>query len=153
MTDLTPEQLDKARAEEALRLFHSASRTPSPPVAEIAARLAREGWTPNPPVDPEVLAARELRAQMWEKKDSPLDGHLEAQAWREGMRDETDSMEMLVAAYRAGRLATEERYGGVVKAGVGMSSLIQRNDTLTRNYAAPYAKAFDAALSALESGR
>ncbi len=53
---MTPEELDKARAEEAWRTSgdYSVAR-----VATIAARLAREGWTPPEPVDPDLLAFRE----------------------------------------------------------------------------------------------
>ena len=56
---MTPEELDKARAEEAWRIYMT-----NPPgmtgerLAMIAARLAREGWTPPPPVDPDVVAFR-----------------------------------------------------------------------------------------------
>jgi hypothetical protein len=51
---MTPEELDKATADEAWRLLEEGQD-----VAAIAARLAREGWTPPEPVDPDVLAYRE----------------------------------------------------------------------------------------------
>jgi hypothetical protein len=54
---MTPEELDEERANEARR-----RRGPGSPLVEdaiIAARLAREGWTPPPPVDPDLLAFRE----------------------------------------------------------------------------------------------
>lgn len=54
---MTPEELDKARAHEAQRLFW-AGNGEGKGSAIIAARLAREGWTPPPPVDPDVVAFR-----------------------------------------------------------------------------------------------
>ena len=51
---MTPDELDKATADEAWRLLEEGQD-----VAVIAARLAREGWTPPEPVDPDVLAYRE----------------------------------------------------------------------------------------------
>lgn len=57
---MTPEELDKARADEAWRLqgkMIGSGHIDS--IAIIAARLAREGWTPPEPVDPDVLAYRE----------------------------------------------------------------------------------------------
>jgi hypothetical protein len=57
---MTNEELDRARGAEAYRLWESAeSRVGEENRAMIAARLAREGWTPPPPVDPDVLAFRE----------------------------------------------------------------------------------------------
>lgn len=55
---MTPEELDKARVKEARRLWHEQG-APHPQPIEIAARLAREGWTPPDPISPRVLAARE----------------------------------------------------------------------------------------------
>ena len=56
---MTPEELDKARADEAWRIW---LRQPGilPEVVTIATRLAFEGWTPPEPVDPDVLAVRRL---------------------------------------------------------------------------------------------
>jgi hypothetical protein len=53
---MTPEELDKARAEEAWRIW---LRQPGilPEVVTIATRLAFEGWTPPEPVDPDVKLA------------------------------------------------------------------------------------------------
>jgi hypothetical protein len=61
VSDLTPEELDEARAEEAWRLFVEQPGD-DPQSRVIAARLAREGWTPPPKVDPDLLAAREWGA-------------------------------------------------------------------------------------------
>jgi hypothetical protein len=51
---MTPEELDKATADEAWRLLEEGQD-----VAVIAARLARQGYRPPEPVDPDVLAYRE----------------------------------------------------------------------------------------------
>jgi hypothetical protein len=53
---MTPEELDKATADEAWRLLQEGQD-----VAVIAARLAREGWKPPEPVDPDLLACREWK--------------------------------------------------------------------------------------------
>jgi hypothetical protein len=55
---MTPEELDEARAKEAWRIYDGGG-IHTPPSAIIAARLAREGWMPPEPVDPDVLAFRE----------------------------------------------------------------------------------------------
>ena len=47
---MTPEELDKATADEAWRLLEEGQD-----VAVIAARLAREGYTPPEPVDPDSM--------------------------------------------------------------------------------------------------
>lgn len=62
---MTNEELDEARVKEAIRLQDEmmVSNIPAPSVPRIAARLAREGWTPpEPVVDPDVLAFREWAA-------------------------------------------------------------------------------------------
>jgi hypothetical protein len=51
---MTDDELDKATADEAWRIMEEGQD-----VAVIAARLAREGWTPPEPVDPDVLACRQ----------------------------------------------------------------------------------------------
>jgi hypothetical protein len=51
---MTHEELDKATADEAWRIMEEGQD-----VAVIAARLAREGYTPPEPVDPDVLAFNE----------------------------------------------------------------------------------------------
>ena len=51
---MTHEELDKATADEAWRLLEEGQD-----VAVIAARLARQGYRPPEPVDPDVLAYRE----------------------------------------------------------------------------------------------
>jgi hypothetical protein len=52
---MTPEQLDEATVKEAKRLTDAAGLCDWPSVAQTAARLAREGWTPPESVDPRQL--------------------------------------------------------------------------------------------------
>ena len=51
---MTNEELDNARAEEAWKIFKHEN------VAAVAARLAREGWTPPVPVDPDLAEAKKI---------------------------------------------------------------------------------------------
>jgi hypothetical protein len=83
---MTNEELDKARANEAKRLWDRQDvNLPGVPV--IAARLAREGWIPPEPVDPDVLAFKE---------------------WEAGKRQATVYQSSTAVAYLAGaRMATE----------------------------------------------
>ena len=53
---MTNKELDEARAEEAWRLWMGRQEADSSSWV-IAARLAREGWTPPEPVDPDVQLA------------------------------------------------------------------------------------------------
>lgn len=54
MAGLVGAELDQARAQEANRLWGEAINGPH--VAIIAARLAREGWTPPDPLEAEIRA-------------------------------------------------------------------------------------------------
>jgi hypothetical protein len=54
---MTNEELDNARAEEAWNIYN---RERKGDVSAIAARLAREGWTPPVPVDPDLAEAEKL---------------------------------------------------------------------------------------------
>ena len=57
---MTPEELDWAIGREALRICEERpGGLKFGELARTAARLAREGWTPPEPVDPDVLAFRE----------------------------------------------------------------------------------------------
>jgi hypothetical protein len=56
---MTNEELDEARAKEAWRIYYAGGDSQGPAMAQTAARLAREGWTPPEPVDPDVLALKE----------------------------------------------------------------------------------------------
>lgn len=51
---MTNEELDKARAEQAWSEHYADGGRD---VSAIAARLAREGWTPPEPVDPDLAEA------------------------------------------------------------------------------------------------
>jgi hypothetical protein len=92
------EELDKARADEAWRLWQiQGADHPQPAI--IAARLAREGWMP--PVDPDLLAVREIVATAREK-----DGlHDLAGRTRTGDCDNNPTVTSTLAAYKAGKEA------------------------------------------------
>jgi hypothetical protein len=58
---MTNEELDDAREIEAIRIYELEQNDPKGHgVARIAARLAREGWTPPVPVDPDLVEAKRL---------------------------------------------------------------------------------------------
>jgi hypothetical protein len=71
---MTNEELDNAREIEAIRIYDLEQDNPKGHgVARIAARLAREGWTPPVAVDPDLAEADKL-AYAWhvgEIKDVP----------------------------------------------------------------------------------
>ena len=64
---MTNEELDEARAEEAIRLQIAMidGNLSNRNLAVITARLAREGWTPPEPVDQDLLAWREWVRQTY----------------------------------------------------------------------------------------
>jgi hypothetical protein len=100
---MTPEELDEARAKEAWRKcdalgFGKDYESP----AIIAARLAREGWTPPPPVDPEVLAYRE-----WEV--SQLTDHFDREKVLAGKWDRGVTATAYLAGARMAREQEQER--------------------------------------------
>jgi hypothetical protein len=97
---MTNEEIDKARADEAWRLWQiQGADHPQPAI--IAARLAREGWTPPPPVDPDLLAVREIVAKEWEY----LFYRTEARKTRSGANDLDLAVRAALAAYKAGKEA------------------------------------------------
>jgi hypothetical protein len=118
---MTNEELDRARGAEAYRLWESAeSRVGEENRAMIAARLAREGWTPPPPVDPDVLAFREWAGSFTSTRhltisDAFLAGARMARAQEQERAKVlveyiaglgySDYREELLAAYKAGRAA------------------------------------------------
>ena len=66
---MTNEELDKARAEEAWSDHYKGDgRDPT----VIAARLAREGWIPPVPVDPDIAEAEKLANEYAECDDWPF---------------------------------------------------------------------------------
>jgi hypothetical protein len=97
---MTNEELDEARAKEAWRKCDAlgfGKDYESPTV--IAARLAREGWMPPPPpVDPDLIAVRELlsRAERSEAiRQNYLNGRYDTHSW----------VESALVAYKAGKEA------------------------------------------------
>jgi hypothetical protein len=102
---MTPEELDKARASEAWRILGGVSPH-ADRLAETAARLAREGWTPPPPpVDPDLLAVREIVAAKYEQNNFSE----QAKRARKGAIDDWAVIVMALAAYKAGKEAEAER--------------------------------------------
>ena len=89
---MTNDELDNARADEAWNII---KRTENQDVARIAARLAREGWTPPVAVDPDEETASAL--------------------WDEYNKEEIDGLDDLVLeAIKRGRaLAAAEAKPGV----------------------------------------
>lgn len=53
---MTDEELDRARAVEARRIFTGRPTAEVDGIGEIAARLAREGWMPPDPLETEMMA-------------------------------------------------------------------------------------------------
>lgn len=89
---MTPEELDEARAKEAYRQADGADRYLTHfEAATIAARLARENWTPPEPVDPDLLAFREWLVEQWpdlqeEATSGETDSIIPARAYLAGAR-------------------------------------------------------------------
>ena len=101
---MTPEKLDEARAKEAVRIW-SSQPLPSGEVsapAAIAARLAREGWTPPKPVDPDLLAFREFASKA--ARSASL-----AESYRDGDMDSCASAYLFLAGARMAREQERER--------------------------------------------
>jgi hypothetical protein len=94
---MTPEELDEARGIEAQRRWMTEEQTRSSSWA-VAARLARENWTPPEPVDPDVLAYRE-----WEV--SQLTDHIDREEVLAGKWDRG----VMATAYLAGARIARER--------------------------------------------
>lgn len=97
---MTPEELDEARAKEAQRLWESGQEAGSSSWV-VAARLAREGWTPpEPVVDPDVLAWRE-----WMASRIPSD----AGKYLSGRHDFSPTATAFLAGARMAREREQER--------------------------------------------
>ena len=93
MTDLTPEEMDKARIAEALR--RSIITTPvKGPLAHLC-DVFNEGWTPPPKVDPDLLAARE-----WCATSEPL---ADVVGFRNGNYDKSAVIVGFLAGIKHGR--------------------------------------------------
>ena len=107
---MTPEELDEARTREAMRLWGSNIWKPGDvsAVGNIAARLAREGWTPpEPVVDPDLLAFREWGERRF--------GVNTASAYRLGDCDDTAIADAYLAGASMAREQERERAGPLVE--------------------------------------
>jgi len=92
---MTHEELDKATADEAWRLLEEGED-----VAVIAARLAREGWKPPEPVDPDLLVVREIAAKQYKGAEAVVSADI-----RLGKYDGDAVLICALAAYKAGKAA------------------------------------------------
>jgi hypothetical protein len=108
---MTPEELDEARAIEAQRRWAHSEQTGSSSWV-IAARLAREGWTPPEPVDPDLLIAREASAQEWEGRSGDSDT---ARRTRNGWVDDGKAVTACLFAARMAREQEQERAKALVE--------------------------------------
>ena len=100
---MTNEELAQATADEAYRVWCKNPDRTGNSIALIAARLAREGWTPPERVDPDLLAARE-----WMKRVSAYNhAHIDNGDWDGG-----DT----IRAYLAGCTRGREGAKGLVEA-------------------------------------
>ena len=94
---MTDEELDYARAEEAMSHAYLAGKITANDVAEVAmraARLAREGWVP---VDPDLVEARRFWAEYHNLH------HLDAHGVMNGGADSGSSFQAVLAAIKRGR--------------------------------------------------
>ena len=104
---MTNEELDNARAEEAWNIYN---REHSGDVSAIAARLAREGWTPPVAVDPDLVEAREIVAQLYDVSWPERADYI-----RMGRQDNNVENVSALAGIKRGRaLAAAEAKPGVV---------------------------------------
>ena len=98
---MTPEELDWAIGREALRICEERpGGLKFGELARTAARLAREGWTPPEPVDPDVLAYREWKKKKWPSAAEFIDG---------GVWDENPDALGFLAGARMAREQEQER--------------------------------------------
>lgn len=67
---MTDADLDEARANEAWEQLNRTGWPHEAAVAVVAARLAREGWTPPAPDDPLLPEAREILVKTWANADT-----------------------------------------------------------------------------------
>jgi len=84
---MTNEELDKARAKEAWRIHVMTPGLTQDALMLTCARLAREGWTPPEPVDPDVLAFREWKDRLFPEGTLGEPGDLMECAYRAGARE------------------------------------------------------------------
>jgi hypothetical protein len=77
-------------------------------VTDYIIQVVREGWTPPPPVDPDVLAVRGVLALISNSQSLH-------NAYLEGKCDDDRSFQMALATYKAGREAEAERAKALVE--------------------------------------
>ena len=98
---MTPEELDWAIGREALRICEERpGGLKFGELARTAARLAREGYRPPPPVDPDLLAVREISAKQFEGAEAVVSADI-----RLGKYDGDAVLICALAAYKAGKAA------------------------------------------------
>ena len=105
---MSPEELDEARAKEAYELWcrdQPESDDDQVETAKIAARLAREGWTPPEPVTPDLIAVLEFLS-----KRHPESNYYYGETGKPDALTQT-----CLAAYKAGREQEQERAKGLVE--------------------------------------
>jgi hypothetical protein len=103
---MTNEELDIARVDEAMRLWDGSKGS----LAVIAARLAREGWTPPVAVDPDLTEAREIVARLYD-----VSWPERANAIRAGDQDHNvENVSALAGIARGRALANAEAKPGMV---------------------------------------
>lgn len=84
----------------------------APPVEHFIIEVVREGWTPPPPpVDPDLLAVREIVALEWQQFGS----RTVANETRSGDHDDKWFVNCALAAYKAGREAEALRAKALVE--------------------------------------
>lgn len=121
MTKLTNDELDRARAEEAYRLTNADGALFGCDPTVVAARLAREGWTPTPEVDADVLAVREVLAKDAAAAEFPED----AARYMAGKLDGSLQFYCALLAFRAGK---EARAAELVRAAKALIEAHRKTD-------------------------
>lgn len=111
MTDMTDEELDRARDDEALDRASKLTVTPEQftrSLLGIRVQLEREGWTPPKPVDPDLIEAREACATNRER-----DGfYPNAAVYRKGEFDSTINIQDALTAIKQ----TKAKFAAVLDA-------------------------------------
>ena len=144
---MTPEELDEATVKEAKRRWLSTPAlrirgTLGEDAPFIAARLAREGWTPPEPepVDPDILAFRE-----WAARSREANGAADwAAMHRQGRFDQTDRALAYCAGARMAREKERERAKVLVR---GLENIVDADQDVISHMA------LDAMVKYQEGGR
>ena len=136
---MTPEELDWAIGREALRICEERpGGLKFRELAQTAARLAREGYTPPEPVDPYLLVVvREIVAKVFEEKG----WHDAAGQARKGQTDKGATLIAALDAYNAGREAEAERAKVLVET---LEAINEHYDIQVRKEASDALKAYRA---------